>query len=139
MSGALWFNDEDKKSNDPLIDTNMFIRAYKTVDLYGRLFTDLSFQARALLGGCKLIIRILLNEPNFYFMARNFKPELEFVEATLHVHRAKVPQMLVDAHNIALSHGNAKYPLTMSKVKTITITKGAFDANIDNNLSFNAH
>ena len=132
LSSALWFNDENHKVNDPLMNQNTFIKAYRTVDLYGRLFTDLSFQGRALLGGCKLIIRVLLNEPNFYFMAKKFKPELDFVEATLNVHRAKVPQMLVDAHNIALSHGNAKYPITMSNVKTFTIAKGSFDANIDN-------
>ena len=98
----------------------------------GRLHTDISFQGRSLLGGCKLIIRILLNEPKFYMNAKVHKPELEILEVSLFTHRSKVTQDLVEAHNIALNTSNVKYPITMSKVKAFTVHAGTYDACLDN-------
>lgn len=132
LTSALWFDDTVLKVEGPLKDRNDAIKNYAICDLYGRLHTDLAFQGRSLLGGSKLIVRILLNEPNFYMMSHDHTPELEFLDASLHVHRAKVPQMIVEAHNAALQISTAKYPFTMSKVKSFTIPKGVSDANIDN-------
>ncbi len=61
-----------------------------------------------------------------------YKNQLDFLESCLIVHRSKVPQYIVDAHNAALRISPAKYPLTLVKVKPFTIPKGTVDINIDN-------
>ena len=132
LSSALWFNDEDEKSNNVDSKRTTLFSAFKPVDLFGKLHTDLSFQGRSLLGGSKLILRILFNEPSFYFLSDSFKPEFEFLEAAIYAHRAKVNQYVVDAHNAALSIAPAKYPITVSKVKNFTINSSAIDVNLDN-------
>ena len=132
LTSALWYNDECMKIDGPIKDVNAPIKDFKPVDLYGRLHTDLSFQGRSLLGGTKLTIRLLLNDVKFAFNANGCTPEIEYLDAALHVHRAKVPMSIVEAHNSALKMATAKYPITLSKVKTFTIAKGSNDANIDN-------
>ena len=134
LEAAGWIHDdaERKQMMSPSGLDNDYIESYKTQDLYGRLHTDLTFQGRNLLGGCKIIIRILFNEPKFYLMSLTHEPVLEFLDICLYAHRSKVPQMIVEAHEAALKISTAKYPLTLSKVKPFTISKGLMDANIDN-------
>src|SRR6266705_4010010 len=60
LTSQLWFNDEDNKRKDSTktalyAEINKYIKDFKTVDLFGRLHTDLSFQGKNLLGGVKLI------------------------------------------------------------------------------------
>ena len=134
LTSAGWWGDETitKKQSDPIYTNNGSLDKYGTQDYYGRLHTDLTFQGRNLLGGCKLTIRILFNDPRFYMMSGNYLPELEFLDICLFVHRSKVSQMIVDAHTAALKISTAKYPLTLSKVKAFTITPSMMDVNLDN-------
>ena len=113
-------------------EQSKYLEIYKELDLMGRLHTDISFQGRSLLGGCKLIIRILLNKPKFYMNAKVHKSELEILEVSLFAHRSKVTQDLVEAHNIALNTSNVEYPITMSKVEVLTVHAGTYDACLDN-------
>ena len=137
LTSQLWYDDEDKKHMDITktalyTELNKPIKDFKTLDLFGRLHTDLSFQGRNLLGGVKLIIRILFNEPSFYFYAGDKTPTFDFLDCSLQVHRSKVAPMVVEAHNAALQIAPAKYPITMARVKSFTVAQGAIDANIDN-------
>jgi len=131
LTSAGWMSDNilyrilDEGVKKPLED-------FRQLDLYGRIHSDIAFQGKSLLGGLKLVIRILLHEPKFYIISKEFDVQLEFLEAALHVHRSKVPQYIVDAHNAALRISPAKYPLTLAKVKSFTIQKGTLDINIDN-------
>lgn len=132
LTSALWYDDEDLKEEILVKKQSKYLRNYRELDLMGRLHTDLTFQGRNLIGGTKLIFRILLNDPKFYLMSKTHKPEVEILEAALFAHRAKVSQHIVEAHHNALRISTAKYPITMNKLKPFTIPKGAFDANIDN-------
>jgi hypothetical protein len=42
------------------------------------------------------------------------RPNVEFLEAALFVHRAKVSKQIVEAHSQVLSETTAKYPITRS-------------------------
>ena len=132
LTSALWYNDEDLKDDVIVKNQTKYLKNYRELDMMGRLHTDITFQGRSLLGGCKLTIRILLNDPKFYMISKGHKPELDIMEVSLFTHRSKVSRDLVEAHNLALDKATAKYPLTMSKVKAFTIHTGAYDACIDN-------
>lgn len=53
--------------------------------------------------------------------ANDVRLKVEFIEALLFVHRAKINKIVVDAHNIALSEASAKYSITRAFVITNTI------------------
>lgn len=133
LDAAGWLPDEiGSKKDDVYTEENAFLTKYGIMDYYGKLHTDLAFQGRNLLGGCKVIIRLLFNDPSFYMISAYHKPEFEFLDICLFAHRSKVPQMIVDAHNEALKISTAKYPLTLAKVKAFTINNGVLDVNLDN-------
>ena len=105
---------------------------YKPMQMFGRLHSDLVFQEKVLLGGCKLTVRILFNEPKFYFISKGYKPEIELSGASLYTLRFRVPQYIVKAHDAALQISSAKYYMAASRVKPFTIMSGITDYNIDN-------
>jgi hypothetical protein len=105
----------------------------KEIELIGRLHLDMAQQSCLLHGGCKTTIRVLLNDPKFFFITKDtYFPEMEYLDATLYANRSKVSQQLVEAHNMALSISSAKYFLSHNKVKACTIQEGTYDAHIDN-------
>jgi hypothetical protein len=134
LTSALWFNDENEKTTDKVIaKTTKYTKDGKEIDLIGKLHLDMTFQGRLLLGGCKLIIRILLNDAKFFMMSKNgYSPEMEFIDASLWVHRAKVHPQVAEAHNMALQVATAKYPITHIKVKASTIQSGQLDYQLNN-------
>ena len=132
LSSALWFNDEDDKDDVVIKDRSVFLSEYKELDLFGRLHTDLAFQGRSLIGGCKLTFRIILNDSKFFLMSATHKPVIDILEAAIFVHRSKVSPMVVEAHRAAMKIATAKYPITMIKLKTLTLSKGIREASFDN-------
>lgn len=54
------------------------------------------------------------------------------MDATLFVHRAKITPRILEAQAKCLRMTPAKYPLTRSEVRQITIPKGVMDAMLDN-------
>ena len=136
IEGLLGFSESAKKSHlsASAWDEEKYLSlTYEPFELYGRLHSDLVFQDRVLLGGCKLTIRILFNDPKFYFISNGtIKPDLEYLDANLHVIRYKVTQGIVQGHDAALKITPAKYILSSARVKSFTINKGLSDCNIDN-------
>jgi len=103
------------------------------VEILGKLHTDLSFQGRALLGGCQLKISITLNEPKFYMeKGSDYSLGVEINDVCIYVHKAKISSTIVDAHRRALNISPAKYPITRVEVKQVPITQGLMDVWLDN-------
>lgn len=98
-------------------------------DMMGRLHLDLTFQQKLMIGGCDFKLKLLPSDPRFYFniTKSSLKAELEFGEVTLHVHKSRVFPSIVAAHNTAIRHAPATYPITRSEVKRIGIPKGQID------------
>jgi hypothetical protein len=134
LTQSLWFCDENKKSVDDVIAKgSKYTKDSKEIQLMGKLHLDISYQDRLLIGGSKLIIRILPNEPEFYFLAKETqKPTMEYLDAFLRVKRARVTPLFVDAQNSALQVAPAKYPITHVRVKASTVQSGQHEANLDN-------
>jgi len=106
----------------------------KSIELYGKLHLDLAFQPKALIGGTKLRISLVPNEPKFYLWATDntLTPTVTFENAALYVTKSLLNQDLVDAHNLALMKGTAKYPIMRGYVKAFTVNAGTLDVNLDN-------
>lgn len=140
LCGVTWYNDEDKKEK---VDDD--IAAYTTpkpmnttgkgepIDMLGKLHLDLAFQPRALIGGCRLKFTLVPNNKAFYLNHDStVVPTVTFENAALYVTKSKVAYPIVEAHNLALTKGTAKYPIMRSLVKSFTVPTGLLDVNIDN-------
>ena len=47
LSSALWFNDEDMKYENPILDWGKQLNKGKEIELMGKLHTDLAYQGRS--------------------------------------------------------------------------------------------
>lgn len=134
LSASLWYDDESKRKSyiEPKSATSDWTKG-RLLDLYGRLHVDLSFQERALLGGCKVNIKLQPNDPKFFFITGgDVIPEIKFKLAELYVHKFKVYPEIVTAHAKALQVAPAKYPVNQVEVNAYTVNKGNLDARVDN-------
>jgi hypothetical protein len=109
----------------------------KSINLLGKLNLDLAFQPRALIGGTRLKFTLTPNKPDFYLWNQDdtLTADVTFEDATLYITKAKVNPLVVEAHNLAINKGTAKYPVMRGYVRTFTINSGVLDHTIDNAIS----
>lgn len=127
LQGAWWSN----ATNGQSIPTECISADFKTaeIDLIGRLHTDLTWQQKAILGRAVIDFKLVPNAPEFYLNITNgtavkYEVEIEFVNPTLHIHRAKVTPMLMSGHMQGFKAAStAKYPITRTEVKSIIIPR----------------
>ena len=143
LSSILWIEDDKDNLEGINSERSKFIEPLegatdvtegREIDLMGRLSIPLFEQNKALVGGCSLTIKLIPNDPSFYFMC---SPEVrisnvEFVDACLYVHRSKISRPVLEGQLRGLQQGTAKYPLRESFVVPITVNKGTMDTILDN-------
>lgn len=115
-----------------------FISAdFKSVEFWvgGPLHLDLSFQKKALLGGCDVMLELVPNVRDFFL--HSTKENFSSIKASMsdivyYVHKAKVSKELEAAHQTALTRSPARYPYTRSVVKAVTVPSGLNSCSLDN-------
>lgn len=105
----------------------------KVITLLGKLNLDLTFQDRAIIGGADMRIHLVPNDPKFYVKAsRNLAFDINFLSCSFIAYRLKATPEMVNAHNKALMVTPIKYPITRTEVKSISVSSGISDVNLDN-------
>lgn len=106
---------------------------YIEVDLIGPLHLDMAHQSKALVGDINFVLELIPNEKDYYVdCASDYTVTTEFTDTCLYVHRSKVSEELVEAHNAAISKAPARYPFTRCEVRNMTIPSGQADVILDN-------
>lgn len=142
LTAAGWFDDEENKA---AVDekVNLFTPkgtvktdgTGKSIELMGKIHLDLAFQPKALIGGTRLKISLIPNVKDFYLWCDSaINPSVIFESAALYVTRSKLAYPVVEAHNLALMNGTAKYPMMRSNVRSFTVPTGTLDINLDNSI-----
>jgi hypothetical protein len=141
LQSALWYLDNPgimddvntKRQSFIMNKTNTDLTRGQELDLIDTLSIDLSKQERAIIGGSKININILLNDPEFYLVCpESLKCTVTILEAALYVHKSKVNPKVVEAHELALRKTTAKYPINRKEVKNFTVLPGVMDYHINN-------
>ena len=104
-------------------------------ELLGKIHLPMFEQRKAaLLGGCKLKLKFIPNDPQFYIKCTNEVQvkSVEFTDCSLRIQGAKLLPHIYNAHEKGLAEGNARYFLLENFVVPITINKGTQDIIIDN-------
>jgi len=121
-------------TNDGLKSRANFTNLSKTVDLFGRLHSDLFHQERLLLNSVDVRVKLLRNKDAFCLMCGDADPKfkINLTHASLFVRKVLPSPSILLAHNQALSSGNAKYPLKRVEVKSFSLPAGSLQGNLDN-------
>jgi hypothetical protein len=111
-----------------------FFRNGATVDMMGKLHTDLCFQERYLPSDVGIRIRLIRQKDSFCLMSDALDPtyKLQIVECKLYVRKVKLSPSVFVAHAKALEMGNAKYPIRRILVKTFTVAQGNLSFSQEN-------
>lgn len=140
MQTSFWFrdisgsmesiNDERSKLIRP---TGSSMEQGCDFEMHGNLHLDLGTQVKSLLGGVSLNLSLYPADPKFYLMFDKLLiPKVEILEARFYVHRSKICQQVILAHNKALENGNARYFVTRKEVKSFIIQQNTIDCYINN-------
>jgi len=101
-------------------------------EVYGRIHTDLTFQPKALPGGLKYRIRLILNSTKFMFkLEDNSHITLKLEEAIFYPKIQYVTDELYRRHQSAFKIQPAKYFITRTECKANTFPIGTLDASIE--------
>ena len=121
-------------SNQGLGKRYQYIKESKTVDLLGRLHSDIFMQDRLLLNQVDLGIKLTRSKNEFCLLSpvegAGYKVVLQ--DASLFVRRCKVNPTIMNAHSKALDRGTAKYPINRVDCKVFSIPRGNLSLTEDN-------
>jgi hypothetical protein len=145
LTAQLWYED-DKEKLDGINETrsklitpakvpnDAYFSVGRELDMIGRVNLDMFEQVRPLIGGCFVKLKFIPNDPAFYMMCTSDVriKSVEFTEAVLFVHKAKISRPVVEAHLKALAIANSKYPIRRGIVVPHVLNKGSLDVLVDN-------
>src|SRR5436190_21021720 len=100
--------------------------------MIGHLHADIFNQEKFLLNGVEMRVRLVRSRDSFNLLATDTNFKVQINGATLLVRRVKLNPSVYLAHNKALELTTAKYPVTRTEVKTVTIPAGIQGKSMDN-------
>lgn len=107
----------------------------KVIELYGKLFIDMAYQPRAILGGSSLRITFLPQSSNAFYLRNKLASSTlstNIVDICLEVNRSKVTHLLREAHLSALNRSPARYNHTRSEVRVFNLSSEILSETLDN-------
>jgi hypothetical protein len=130
LTAALWYKDTagsmESIDNNAGYTKRKTLTHGKTIDLVGRLHSDIFFQEKLLLNGVGMRVKLVRNRDNFVLhssgVATNYR--INIVKAVLRVRKVRVAPVVSLGHAAALETGNAKYPINRVECKTFSIQTG---------------
>jgi hypothetical protein len=126
--------NETDDSNEGLKKRMSFTEESKTVDLVGRIHSDVFFQEKLFLSGLNVRLRLVRSKDSFVIMAgdvaSNYK--IKIVSAVLRARKVRITPSVFLAHAKALEYGNAKYPMQRVECKTFSVPAGSLDITQEN-------
>ena len=144
LAASMFYKDEAGKmdnanpipdaANSGLKKRNAFFRTGGTVEMLGRIHSDLFYQPKYLPNDMTLRVRLVRNKNEFCLMtdtaAEGYK--LRIRDCKIYIRKVKLSPSIFVAHAKALEHGNAKYPIRRVICKTFTVPRGNLDCSQEN-------
>ena len=143
LTSQLWYLDRnpmdsinpflEEDFNEGLKDRQRFIGESKSVEMIGRLHSDIFQQDRYLLNKVNMHIKLVRSPQAFHLMTDGTAVKTIIEDAVLYARQVKVNPTIVNEHNQLMTSGiHAKYPIRRGVVSTFTIAKDSMSANKDN-------
>ena len=124
---------------DPVLNTDLGTRSEwtkmsRTVELHGRIHSDLFNQEKRILNGVDLTVKLHHHKPKFCLLSANTTPadKITNVDAILYVKKIELTPSVFNAINTVLNDKNAQYTITRTTPKVFTVLRGQQSQHIDN-------
>ena len=124
---------------DPVLNTGLETRSEwtktsKTVELQGRIHSDLFNQEKLILNGVDLTVKLYRHKPEFCLLSADPAPahKITIVDAIFYVKMIELTLSVFDAINTVLNDKNAQYAITRTTPKVFTVPRGQQSQHIDN-------
>lgn len=140
LTSALWYKDGNKSFAEEVADSNSGYSKRKkfaqmsNFDLMNKLNSDLFNVEKYLMNGVELRVKLSRSKNEFCLMDSSSTSTSKLVinDISLFIRKVAVNPSILVAHAGALEAATAKYPITKTELKTITISKGAQSKSLDN-------
>ena len=126
-------------SADPVLNTGLGTRSEwtktsKTVELQGRIHSDLFNQEKLILNGVDLMVKLHRHKPEFCLLSADIAPayKIIIVDAILYIKKIELTPSVFNAINSVLNDKNAQYAITRTTPKVFTVPRGQQSQHIDN-------
>ena len=98
----------------------------KTVELQGRIHSDLFNQEKLILNGVDLTVKLHRHKPEFCLLSADIAPayKIIIVDAILYVKKIELTPSVFNAINTVLNDKNAQYAITRTTPKVFTVPRG---------------
>jgi hypothetical protein len=117
-------------NNDGLHKRASFTGGSRTVDMIGRIHSDIFFQDRYMLNEVNTRIRLVRSRDAFCLMASGATAyKIKIVEAVLFIRKVKISPSVFLAHAKGLESKLVKYPIRRVVCKSFTVPAGNLDAS----------
>ena len=105
----------------------------KTVELQGRIHSDLFNQEKLILNGVDLMVKLHRHKPEFSLLSADAAPayKIIIVDAILYVKKIELTPSVFNAINTVLNDKNAQYAITRTTPKVFTVPRGQQSQHID--------
>lgn len=127
-----FFDSLDGEENEGLAERRRRTATSRPFELMGPLHIDFFNQDHFLLNNVELRIKLTRNRDAFSLMSTAGTERIKLLDATLYIRKVIVSPSILLSHAQALEKSPAKYPLNRVDLKTVTITAGLRDKNLDN-------
>ena len=124
---------------DPVLNTGQGTRSEwtktsKTVDLQGRIHSDLFNQEKLILNSVDLMVKLYCYKPELCLLSVDAAPahKIIIVDAILYVKKIELTPSIFNAFNTVLNDNNAQYTITRTTPKVFTVPRGQQSQHIDN-------
>ena len=124
---------------DPVLNTGLGTRSEwtktsKTVELQGRIHSDLFNQEKLILNGVDRMVKLHRHQPEFCLLSADAAPayKITILDAILYVKKIELTPSVFNAINTVLNDKNAQYAITRTTPKVFTVPRGQQSQHIDN-------
>ena len=131
-------------STDPVLNTGLGTRSEwtkisKTVELKGRIHSDVFNQEKLILNGVDLTVKLHSHKHEFCFLSADIAPAYKIIimDAILYLKKIELTPSVFNASSLSMPNSvlndkNAQYPITRTTPKVFTVTRGQQNQHIDN-------
>ena len=130
--------EETDITADPVLNTGLGTRSEwtktsKTVELQSRIHSDLFNQAKLILNGADLTVKLHRHKPEFCLFSEDTAPayKITIVDAIFYVKKIELTPSVFNAINTVLNDTNAQYAITRTTPKVFTVPRGQQSQHID--------
>ena len=124
---------------DPVLNTGLGTRSEwtktsKTVELQGRIHSDLFNQEKLILNGVDLMVKLHRHKPEFCLLSADRAPpyKITIIDAIFYVKKIELTPSVFNAINTVLNDKNAQYDIMRTTPKVFTVPRGQQSQHIDN-------